>query len=263
MQVLLADSDAAFCETLTGYFALNDEFEFIEKRHGVCALRSAGNDALEVALLSVGLPDLDGFQVCKLMRQRGFTAPIILLGESDIESDMIFGLESGADDYVARSVAPSVLRARIRAHVRRYRQCNEAVFQVGPYLFRAASNLLSHRETGREVRLSGTEAAILRRLCLAGNRVVPRADLIGAVWGDNAQIPAQRLTAHIFHLRQKLKTGPSQAALLKTERGGYRILQARRRTDARSDFSRDTAWSHVNPHAGSNANAGDRTYAVE
>ena len=113
--------------------------------------------------------------------------------------------------------------ARIRAQLRQHEQSEAAEFVIGPYHFRPAAKLLLHRDTGKKVRLTEKETAILKYLYRAGERAVGRQVLLNEVWGYNAAVATHTLETHIYRLRQKIEPDPAEARLLLTEAGGYRL----------------------------------------
>ena len=139
------------------------------------------------------------------------------------ESDTVLGLESGANDYVAKPFQFAVLLARIRAHLRQYEASEDAVFQIGPYTFRPGSKLL-HDDKGSKLKLTEKETAILRFLYRAGQKVVGRDMLLAEVWGYNSNVTTHTLETHIYRLRQKIEPDPSNARILVTEPGGYKLI---------------------------------------
>ena len=174
-------------------------------------------------LLDVGLPDIDGRELCKVMRRGGHKMPIIMLTAADTDSDTILGLESGANDYVAKPFRLGVLLARMRAQLRQHEQSEDAVFSIGPYTFRPSAKLLVEPDSNRKIRLTEKETAILKYLYRAGDKVVAREVLLDEVWGYNAGVATHTLETHIYRLRQKIERDPSDAVLLLTEPGGYRL----------------------------------------
>ncbi|MDP6403623.1 MAG: response regulator transcription factor [Alphaproteobacteria bacterium] len=222
--VLLVDDDEALRQSLAEQLDLHEEF--------VCAQAATGGDGLELAksehydliLLDVGLPDLDGREVCRMMRRANVRAPIIMLTGSDSDADTILGLESGANDYITKPFRLGVLVARIRAQLHQHEQSEDAVFTIGPYTFRPAAKLLINVEGGGKVRLTEKETAILKYLYRTGPKVVARDTLLAEVWGYNAGVTTHTLETHIYRLRQKIESNPSEAVLLVTEPGGYRLV---------------------------------------
>ena len=116
----------------------------------------------------------------------------------------------------------AVLLARIRAHLRSHEASEDAVFQIGPYTFRPGAKLLVG-ERGSKLKLTEKETAILRYLYRAGAEVVSRDTLLSEVWGYNSAVTTHTLETHIYRLRQKIEPEPSQARLLLTEGGGYKL----------------------------------------
>jgi DNA-binding response OmpR family regulator len=159
----------------------------------------------------------------RILRKNGFKAPIIMLTGHDTDSDTILGLESGANDYVTKPFKLGVLLARIRAQLRQHEQSEDAVFTIGPYTFKPAAKLLVDANGGK-VRLTEKETSILKYLYRAGERVVTREILLHEVWGYNAGVTTHTLETHIYRLRQKIEKDPSQAEILITETGGYKLV---------------------------------------
>jgi DNA-binding response OmpR family regulator len=122
--------------------------------------------------LDVALPYIDGREAARILRRNGFKAPIIMLTGHDTDSDIILGLESGANDYVTKPFRFAVLLARVRTLLRQYETSEDAVFMIGPYTFRPSSKLLLN-PTGSKVRLTEKETSILHHLYRAGQRPVP------------------------------------------------------------------------------------------
>ena len=222
--ILLVDDDAALRQSLAEQFHLHQEFATAEADSGRAALDEVRKRHFDIVLLDVGLPDIDGREVCRLMRRAGVTAPIIMLTGADSEADTILGLESGANDYVTKPFKIGVLLARIRAQLRQHEASEDAVFQIGPYTFRPSAKLLINPEKNSKIRLTEKETATLKYLYRAGNRAVSRDVLLGEVWGYNAGITTHTLETHIYRLRQKIESDPAAAEILVTEPGGYRLV---------------------------------------
>ncbi len=175
-------------------------------------------------LLDVGLPDIDGREVCRLLRRDGFKSPIIMLTGSDTDADTILAHDAGANDYVTKPFRLGVLLARLRAQLRQHQQSEDAVFAIGPYSFRPSAKLLIESGSKKKVRLTEKEAAILKYLYRAGEKVVGRETLLNEVWGYNAGVTTHTLETHVYRLRQKIEADPSRAVILITEAGGYRLV---------------------------------------
>jgi DNA-binding response OmpR family regulator len=158
------------------------------------------------------------------MRRNGVKAPIIMLTAQESDADQILGLDAGANDYVTKPFKLGVLLARLRAQLRQHEQSEDAVFTIGPYSFRPAAKLLIDNESQTKVRLTEKETAILKYLYRANGKVIGRDVLLGEVWGYNAGVTTHTLETHVYRLRQKIEPDPSNAQILVTEPGGYRLV---------------------------------------
>lgn len=222
-RILLVDDDAPLRTSLKEQLDLQGEFEVVEAATGASGLDRAKTESPEMIVLDVGLPDLDGREVCRLIRKAGIRCPIIMLTGADTEADTILGLEAGANDYVIKPFRFNVLLARIRAHSRAHSQSEDAIFKVGPYSFRPSAKLLIG-PNNTKVRLTEKEISILKFLYRAGDKVVGRDVLLHEVWGYNPAVTTHTLETHIYRLRQKIERDPAHARLLVTESGGYRLV---------------------------------------
>jgi DNA-binding response OmpR family regulator len=223
-KILIIDDDDELRESLSEQLSLHEEFDTALAATASEGLKEARNGHIDLVLLDVGLPDLDGREACKLLRRGGFKGPVVMLTAQASDADTILGLESGANDYVTKPFRLGVLLARIRAQLRQHEQSEDAVFTIGPYTFRPSAKLLIHGENRKKVRLTEKETAILKYLYRSGSTVVGRDTLLGEVWGYNAGVTTHTLETHVYRLRQKIEADPSSAAILVTEPGGYRLV---------------------------------------
>jgi DNA-binding response OmpR family regulator len=221
--ILLVDDDDDLREALAEQLIMTEDFEVFEAENGSGAMLRAKEQIYDLVILDVGLPDTDGRELCRLMRKQGVKSPILMLTGHDGDADTILGLDAGANDYVTKPFKFPVLLARIRAQLRQHEQSEDAVFQLGPYSFKPALKLLVD-EGGRKVRLTEKETNILKFLYRSTDGVVARDVLLHEVWGYNAGVTTHTLETHIYRLRQKIEPDPSNARLLVTESGGYRLL---------------------------------------
>jgi DNA-binding response OmpR family regulator len=221
-RVLLVDDDTMLRESLAEQLVQEDDFAPVGA--GTCeeARRLARDGVYEFMILDVGLPDGDGRDLCREFRAEGITCPIILLTARDSDTDVIEGLQSGANDHIAKPFRFAVLAARIHAHLRSHEQSEEAVYRIGPYTFRPSAKLLLDAK-GRKVRLTEKETNILKHLYRSG-ATVPRETLLHEVWGYNPAVTTHTLETHIYRLRQKIEADPGAARILITESGGYRLV---------------------------------------
>jgi DNA-binding response OmpR family regulator len=222
---LIVDDDRALRSLLVEQFAVDGEFIAVEAgsvSEAESCLGKADN-RFEAIILDVGLPDGDGRDYCARLRRQGVKLPIVMLTGSDDESDVVRGLDAGANDYIAKPFRLAELLARLRAQVRIFENSEDAVFAIGPYTFRPSAKLLQEPARNRRIRLTEKEAAILKFLYRAGTQPVARQVLLNEVWGYNAAVTTHTLETHIYRLRQKIEPDPSNARLLVTEGGGYRL----------------------------------------
>lgn len=222
-KILLVDDDELLSDALVDQFGVHDEFALEPVTTANAAIERAKEEAhIDLVLLDVGLPDMDGREACRIMRKNGFKSPIIMLTGADSEADTILGLDAGANDYVSKPFKFGVLLARVRAHLRSHEQSEDAVFKVGPYEFRPAVKMLVTPEE-RKIRLTEKETSILKFLYRAGGKPVTRDVLLDEVWGYNSGVTTHTLETHVYRLRQKIEPDPSNASILLTESGGDRL----------------------------------------
>ena len=221
-KILLVDDDDDLREALADQLVLTEEFDVFEGTNGTEGMEKAKAAHHDLIILDVSMPDMDGREVCRLMRKQGIKTPILMLTGQDSDADTILGLDSGANDYVTKPFKFAVLLARIRAQLRQHEQSEDAVFSIGPYTFQPSQKLLTD-EANKKVRLTEKECNILKFLYRAGGTVVGRDVLLHEVWGYNAEVTTHTLETHIYRLRQKIEPDPGAARLLVTEQGGYRL----------------------------------------
>jgi DNA-binding response OmpR family regulator len=223
--ILVVDDDEALRQTLAEQLAHDGEFIATEAGTAAEAMARLGaEDArFDAIVLDIGLPDGDGRELCARLRKQGMRMPILMLTGADAEQDIVRGLDSGANDYIAKPFRVSELMARLRAQLRVFDNSEDAVFTVGPYTFRPSAKLLLEVARNRKIRLTEKEAAILKYLYRANGRPVGRQVLLNEVWGYNSAVTTHTLETHIYRLRQKIEPDPSNARLLVTEGGGYRL----------------------------------------
>jgi DNA-binding response OmpR family regulator len=220
--ILIIDDDDDLRSALAEQIEMEDEFSALEAATGEAGVAAAVAHRPDLILLDVDLPDIDGREVCRRLRDAGVRNPVIMLTAAAADNDTISGLEAGANDYVTKPFRFAVLAARIRAQLRSHEQSEDAVFRIGPYEFRPAAKLLVD-ERQKKIRLTEKETNILKYLYRAGQQPVSREELLAEVWGYNAGVTTHTLETHIYRLRQKIEPEPGAARLLVTEAGGYRL----------------------------------------
>jgi DNA-binding response OmpR family regulator len=218
------DDEAPLRETLRRAFSL-DGHNVVDVADGKSALDQAARERFDVVLLDVALgPGLDGYDVCRALRERRNVVPIIMLTARDTEADAVLGLEAGADDYVTKPFGPAELRSRIRAVLRR-----AGGHKYGGELLRVDG--LELDRTRREARLEGqpieltfSEYELLQCLMEQPGRLFNRQELLRAIWGDSAYRDPRGIDVHVHHLREKIEEDPTAPRRLVTVRGaGYRM----------------------------------------
>ena len=222
-KILLVDDDNELREALVEQLSLYEEFDIVQEESAARGIQAVRADHFDLLIMDVGLPDMDGREAVKLLRKGDFKSPIIMLTGHDTDSDTILGLEAGANDYVTKPFRFAVLLARIRAQLRQHENSEDATFAVGRFTFKPAAKVLAD-EAGGKVRLTEKETSILKFLYRSGDKPVSRDVLLHEVWGYNSGVTTHTLETHIYRLRQKIEKNPSNAELLITEAGGYKLV---------------------------------------
>jgi DNA-binding response OmpR family regulator len=222
-RILIVDDDAALRQSLAEQLERHGEFASRDCDSAAAALQIVKHERFDAVLLDIGLPDMDGRELFRLMRQAAVNVPIVMLTAADSEADTVLGLDAGANDYVTKPFRLNELLARLRAHLRQSEHSDDAVLTIGPYTFRPSAKLMTDSSGKKKVRLTEKEAAILKFLYRAG-KVIGRDTLLGEVWGYNAGVTTHTLETHVYRLRQKIERDPAHAEILVTEPGGYRLL---------------------------------------
>jgi DNA-binding response OmpR family regulator len=223
--LLVIDDDSTLRDELIAQLAAAGEFAPAPASSLAEAMTKLtdGETRFDAVLLDVGLPDGDGRDFCIKLRQDGIKIPIILLTGSTAESDVVRGLDAGANDYIAKPFRLNELLARLRAQLRAFENSEDAIFTIGPYMFRPSARQLLDPLKNKRIRLTDKEAAILKFLYRASGRPVARQVLLNEVWGYNSSVTTHTLETHVYRLRQKIEPEPAVSKLLLTEGGGYRL----------------------------------------
>ena len=224
-KVLIVDSNIDIQEILEEQLETNNEFITESVGNGHLAIEKTSLSYYDIIIMDIELPDINGCDVCRVMRKNGVKAPIVMLSKSAADVDTILGLDSGANDYIVKPFKVNVLMARLRARIRESEQSEHAVFQIGHYSFRPLDKTMENNRSNQKIRLTEKETAIVKFLYLASNSVVSRDLLLDEVWGYNAGVTTHTLETHVYRLRQKIEDDPSNAIILVTEPSGYRIVR--------------------------------------
>jgi DNA-binding response OmpR family regulator len=200
-RALLVDDDTMLRRSLAEQLAADGSYTVVEA--GSCAEgRGRAVEGLyEFIILDIGLPDGDGRDLCRELRDSGVSCPIILLTAAESDADTVRGLEAGANDYVTKPFRFAVLMARVHAHLRSHGHSEDAQYRIGPYTFRPSAKLLID-EAAKKIRLTEKETNILKFLHRSGE-TVPRETLLHEVWGYNPAVTTHTLETHIIVCARK------------------------------------------------------------
>lgn len=223
-RLLVVEDDLDLRETLIEQLGPSSEFDILAVgTAGEARERLRAGERIDLIMMDVGLPDIDGRDAVRAIREDGFRGPIIMLTAQAEDLDVVSGLDAGANDYVAKPFKFAVLLARIRAQLRAHESSDDAILSIGPYTFRPGAKMLVS-DKGFKLKLTEKEAAILRFLYRAGSKTVSREVLLQEVWGYNSAVTTHTLETHVYRLRQKIESNPSAARILVTEPGGYKLM---------------------------------------
>ena len=222
---MVVEDDASVAKGLL-HGLRQEGFHVAHAKTGESALHMAEDKLPHIVLLDIRLPDINGFDVCRIYRERRFTMPVIMVTARDEEIDRILGLEIGADDYLVKPFSFRELVSRIRAQLRRaygsFNLRSENTLACGDIVIDRRRVTVQKRN--RQINLTPIEYKLL--LFLAENKDVPiaRDRIIDSVWGHNFFGDERTVDVHIRHLREKLEDNPAEPVLINTVRGfGYRL----------------------------------------
>ena len=199
-----------------------ENYRVHEAEKGQQGLMEIASRRPDIILLDLGLPDMDGLDVLKRLREWSET-PVIVLTVRDDEMEKVTALDAGADDYVTKPFSTPELLARLRAAQRKTRPAEEiSVFKHADLVVDLTAHVVTRG--GREIKLTATEYALLRLFVRHPGRVLTHRYILRAIWGPKSEEHRQYLRVYVTHLRQKIETDPAKPRLIKTESGiGYRF----------------------------------------
>ena len=223
--ILLVDDEEAV-QKLLAYPLQRDGYRVVQARDGEEALERFGAEAVDLVVLDIMLPKLDGLEVCKRLRATS-TVPIIMLTARDDELDKVVGLELGADDYITKPFSIHEFRSRVRALLRRAAVSatpKADTLEVDGLVIDSSRRTVSLH--GEPVQLTYVEFELLRTLAQSPGRVFTRQLLLELLWGDSAYRDPRTIDVHVRHLREKLEGDPRNPEFIFTVRGvGYRFRE--------------------------------------
>jgi DNA-binding response OmpR family regulator len=199
-------------------------YEVSSAKDGLQGLAAAKEKGYDLIILDIMLPKMDGFEVCKQLRQAGITTPILILTAKSQEIDKVLGLELGADDYVTKPFSPREVLARVKALLRRAKQPKQGIdiyhfgdIEVDFIKYEA-------KKKGKPIYLTALEFSLLHFLIQHKDRVMHRDSILDEVWGDDVYVTPRTVDKHIAHLRKKIEDEPSNPKYIIGVRGvGYKF----------------------------------------
>ena len=222
-QVLIFDEDPVLISILSEQLKLHEDFLVVCTKTMEEALKQAKNIFFDIILLNTESSDAAGQRACHLLRRNGVTSHIIILTRSYIDTESILGFAACANNYIAKPFRLGTLLTLMRGHFRQQEQGYDIKFNIGPYTFEPSKKLLVNKEDYKEIYLTDKETAILEYLYKATENITSRDVLLDGVWGYNENVTTHTLETHVYRLRQKIETDSSNAKILITETGGYRL----------------------------------------
>jgi DNA-binding response OmpR family regulator len=220
--ILLAEDDARLSRVIRR--VLGEEGHVVDVAHeGPAALALGEADGLDLIVLDVMLPGLDGFSVCRALRQGGHQLPVLMLTARDSVEDRVRGLDAGADDYLVKPFALAELLARIRSLTRRSQREPDRTLRAGDLTLDVASR--GAVRAGREIHLTTKEFQLLEYLMRHPNQVLSRTQIMDAVWQYDRQFASNVVDTYVHYLRDKIDKGEGQK-LIRTVRGAGYALRA-------------------------------------
>ena len=222
--ILVVDDDEVYPRDASGAIGRRPWICGSHRRNPCCRSMAINDEAshFEAVILDLGMPDGNGCDYRAQFRREGHNMPVIMLTGSHGEEDVVRGLSSGANDYIAKPFRFSELLARLRAQLREFDSSEDATFPIGPFIFHPSRKLLQDTAAQRCITLTAKEAGLLKVLCRS-NAPVERPKLLHEVWGYNEAVSTHTLETHIYRLRQKVEPDPAHPTILITERNGYRL----------------------------------------
>lgn len=219
--VLIIEDDS------TMLIGLKDNFEFkgykvLTAADGERGLKAALNSKPDLIILDIMLPKINGYEICRLIREQKLTMPIIMLTAKGEESDIVLGLNLGADDYVTKPFSIKELLARAAAFLRRTRKEVQDVYEFGSFRLDTSARRLTRK--GKEIELSPKEFNLLEYFVKKPGRALTRDEILNAVWGYDCVVTSRSIDRFVTTLREKIEPDPSRPVFIHTIRQiGYRF----------------------------------------
>lgn len=223
--VLVVDDDREIVES-TSIFLKAEGYDVKKAYNGLEAIDIVMSEDIQLILLDIMMPELDGIQTLMKIRERK-NIPIILISAKSEDSDKILGLNIGADDYITKPFNPSEMVARVKSQLRRYTklgamEITSSRVEIGGLLLDTEAKTVSVDDD--DVRLTPIEYRILELLCKNPNRVFSADEIYSRVWNEAAAVSDNTIAVHVRHIREKIEINPKEPRYLKVVWGiGYKI----------------------------------------
>ncbi len=219
--ILIIEDDATLLRGLTDNFRAHG-YQVRSAADGAAGLAAALGEPPDVLLLDIMLPKLNGYEICRQLRERKLDMPIIMLSAKGQEEEIVRGLELGADDYVTKPFSIRELLARGKALLRRRPADDDPLYQIGDATLDLASHKLTRR--GEEIPLTTKEYRMLEYFVRRPNRALARSDIMDNVWGRSVIVTSRSVDRCITTLRSKIEPDPHRPKFIRTIRDiGYRF----------------------------------------
>ena len=223
-RILVVDSDSKLRGALCEQLVAGGRFEVHEAETAAYGHRFLSDGEFSFLVVSAALSDISGYEFCEQVRRLGIVVPIIFIAEELQELPSSLNVDEARIQFFKRPFRLAALVSSIEHCIMLTQQKDKEGFAIGPYIFKFTDKVLLLKKTPLvKVRLTEKEASILDYLCRAQKRVVPRDVLLAEVWGYSDGVTTHTLETHVYRIRKKIEADPSDAKLLITEPGGYRL----------------------------------------
>ena len=221
-KILIIDSDKDLSEVLAFQLSLNENYQTIKAEDETIAVTLINDNLFNLVIVNSRSSDLDSRNLAKKLRSLNVKCPIIMLVANNTDLDAYENIEPDVNKYISKPFKYSKLLNCIETQLYKYDKAEETEFSLGKYVFKPNSKTLEIDEN-KSIRLTEKETDILKFLYKNLENVVSRETLLHEVWGYNSNVTTHTLETHIYRLRQKIETDPSNATFLVTETGGYQL----------------------------------------
>lgn len=222
-KILIAEDDRNILAGLVDMLKM-DGHSTVIARDGDAALKQVKERNPNLLILDVMLPKLNGFEVCKRLKEQGSTVPIIILSAQGEEADKVLGLELGADDYVTKPFSPRELLVRIKAVLRRSTQTTRAEEVYEFANIKVDFKRFQMFKDGNEVKMTSAEFKILKLLLANKGEPISRHTILGDIW--NSEVTTRTVDTHIWNLREKMEKDPAKPKhIITVHRIGYKFVE--------------------------------------